>query len=43
MAFGSTSSNTMAASLPPNSKVRRFKELATLAMTLWPVAVEPVG
>ncbi len=40
--FGSTSSSTMAASLPPSSSVRRLSVCAALAMTLRPVVVEPV-
>jgi hypothetical protein len=38
----STSSHTMAGSLPPSSRVTRFKVCAALAMTFRPVAVEPV-
>ncbi len=41
--FGSTSSSTMPASLPPSSSVIRFRVCAALAMTFWPVAVEPVN
>ena len=40
--FGSTPSSTMAASLPPSSRVMRFSEPAAEAMTFLPVAVEPV-
>ena len=40
--FGSTSSSTMAASLPPSSSVMRFSVSAALAITFFPVAVEPV-
>ena len=38
----STSGMTMAASLPPSSSVTRLSDVAALAMTLRPVAVEPV-
>ena len=41
--FGSTSSSTIAASLPPSSSVMRFKLSAALDMTFLPVAVEPVN
>src|SRR5258707_293845 len=41
--FGSTSSSTMPASLPPSSSVIRFRVWAALAMTFCPVAVEPVN
>ena len=41
-ARGSTSSSTMAASLPPNSSVRRLRLPAQLAMTFLPVATDPV-
>jgi hypothetical protein len=40
--FGSTSSSTMPASLPPSSRVIRLSVCAALAITFWPVAVEPV-
>lgn len=39
---GSTSSSTMAASLPPSSRVTRFSASAAPAMTRLPVSVEPV-
>ena len=41
-ASGSTSSSTIAASLPPSSSVTRFKVAAALAMTCLPLAAEPV-
>src|SRR5919199_3404694 len=41
--FGSTSSSTTAASLPPGSSVRRFKVPPALAITFLPVGVEPVN
>ena len=41
--FGSASSSTIAASLPPSSRVRRFRVPAALAITFLPVAVEPVN
>src|SRR5262249_38217031 len=40
--FGSTSSSTMPASLPPSSSVIRFSVCAALAITFWPVADDPV-
>ena len=40
--FGSTSCITIPASLPPNSRVMRFNKPAAPAITLVPVAVEPV-
>jgi len=40
--FGSTSSSTMPASLPPSSSVMRFSVCAALAITFCPVAEEPV-
>ena len=43
ISFGFTSSSTMAASLPPSSSVSRFSVGAALAITLRPVAVEPVN
>lgn len=38
----STSSHTMAASLPPSSRTHRFSVLAQLSATLLPVGMEPV-
>ena len=40
---GSTSSSTMAASLPPSSSVMRLSVAAALAMTRLPLATEPVN
>ena len=42
-AFGSTSSMTIAGSLPPSSSVTRFSVAAALASTFLPVATEPVN
>mmetsp|Transcript_5843 Transcript_5843/g.14173 ORF Transcript_5843/g.14173 Transcript_5843/m.14173 type:complete len:205 (-) Transcript_5843:526-1140(-) len=38
----STSSSTIAASLPPSSNVTRFNPAAAVAMTFFPVATDPV-
>ena len=42
-AFGSTSSMTIAGSLPPSSSVTRLSVAAALASTFLPVATEPVN
>src|SRR5579875_2555914 len=42
MAAGSTSSSTMAASLPPSSRVTRLRSGAAEAATCLPVATDPV-